>query len=157
MHDNELLFNFISSKQYNSIEKFKNALLINKVLLPQLLGFEQSKDGDTDRTANELRKKLNGIKDFSPERLHEAQPDFQIRLRNDGTEDFKAFLIYYVYLKKRVRNYLNHASEGDELPAEFIPVFQSYGIITDQLTPDNIKENIHSALMHLNQCIPNEK
>ena len=152
-----LLREHILQNKYNSIEKFKNALLINKVLLSQLLGFEQSKDGDTDRTANELRKKLNGIKDFSTERLHEAQPDFQIRLRNDGTEDFKAFLIYYVYLKKRVRNYLNHASEGDELPAEFIPVFQSYGIITDQLTPDNIKENIHSALMHLNQCIPNEK
>lgn len=151
-----LLRENILQNKFNSIEKFKNALLINKWLLSQLLGFEQSKDSDADRAANELRKKLNGIKEFSPERLHEAQPDFQVCLRNDDTEGFKAFLSYYVYLKKRVRNYLNHASEGDALPAELIPAFQKYGIAAEDLTPDNIKENIDAALMYLERCIPNQ-
>lgn len=152
-----MLREYVLQNDYRNYDKLRNALLTNQAFQLKLLGIEKNTDEDADREMKELRRKLKGIKAFSPEQLHETQPDFQVYLKENSTDHFRTFLMFYLYLKKRVRNYLNHASESNGLSIEFIPTFQEYGIITNDLTPDNIKENIDAALRHLNLCIPNQQ
>lgn len=148
------LLDYVLSSTCDTFEEVKKLLIEDETQLKKLLGFPGEKIPETVRRAFELKRKISGIEHFTPEKLHAKQPRFQICLRSRSNENFKTFLMYYLYLKKRVRNYLNHASEWEGLPDEFISVFRSYGIDTNDLTPDNIKSNLNAALRHLELCIP---
>ena len=146
------LLECVQSSTGSTFDKVKNQILNSGVMLRKLLGIQREIPSDTEKLAAEIQRKIAGIESFSLERLHTALPDYRVNLREGSTADFKAFLMYYVYLKKYVRNNLNHASETETQAPEFLPVFRTYGINTDQLTPDNIKQNIEDALRCLSKC-----
>ena len=149
----QMLRDYIIQNNFRTYGFFKSHLKNDKAFQQKLLGFEEAVYDETDRETSELKRKIIGIKVVSSKRLHTAKSDYQLILNNESTEEFRAFLMYYLYLKKRVRNSLSHASEGGELSEEFVPAFQAYGIITDDLTIDNIKKNIEAALKYLNACV----
>ena len=149
--EKDLLYYFQSSTNDSLAELIKQ-LIGDEAQLKKMLGIPREKIPEEVRQFFELKRKVSGIEHFTPEGLHAKHPQFQVCLREGGTEAFKAFLMYYVYLKKYVRNNLNHASETETQAPEFLPVFRTYGINTDQLTPDNIKQNIEDALRCLSKC-----
>lgn len=99
---------------------------------------------------NEIDKKLCGIKNFSMQGLR----GIKLNIYRDKIDQFRCFLAHYVYIKKCVRHYLNHAQEySDQLTEEQICEFQSYSVHTGALTIKNIAENLREAMRYLDSCI----
>ena len=146
------LAEFIRSRSITSTDKAAACMagmpgFLRELLCPALADAEQE-----DRNAAEIARKLYGIEVFSPARLAAYDPDLSVSLPPDKTDAFRHFLAYYVYIKKFVRNLLNHAAEESPLSPETAARFQRYGVCTDALTSANITENLSAALGWLRQC-----
>jgi len=110
----------------------------------------------TQMNMGEVIKKLDGIKHFSLQTVRRNLPDFSLKLTVEQEAAFKGFLYYYVYIKRAIRNILNHASENEKpLTNPQRAEFRMYGVNIDDLTPSNISQNLTDALNLLKQCIPN--
>ena len=102
---------------------------------------------------DELTLKIENIRRFTVRGLRSALPDFRLNLRDGSEQDFQAFLCFYVYIKKKIRNHLNHAIEDDhELTVKQKRACRAFGIDTNDLTPENITNNLLQALNLLENC-----
>ena len=103
---------------------------------------------------NDIDKKLNGIKNFSMKYVRKSLPGIKLNIKRDKIDYFRRFLAYYVYIKRCIRNYLNHAVEfNDTLNQRQIAEFESYSVHTGAITIQSISENIIDALKCLDECI----
>lgn len=102
----------------------------------------------------ELSFKLASIENFTTSKMHCALPDFRLNIHRNSEESFRAFLAYYVYIKKKIRNRLNHAAEEEnELNNNQTRMLIRFGIDIGELTPENISENVLAALKQLEACL----
>ncbi|MBR1555020.1 MAG: hypothetical protein IJ644_06460 [Oscillospiraceae bacterium] len=160
----KLLIENINKADPNTYDKFVNTLKGKQRLLMEFAkqseevkpAESESSDIQEETTPemNEIDKKLCGIRNFSMKALRNYLRGIKLHIHRDKIEQFRRFLAYYVYIKKCVRNYLNHAQEySDKLTPEQISEFQSYSVHTGALTIKNITENLTEALSCLDNCI----
>ena len=98
--------------------------------------------------------KVECIKNFTAFNMHCALPDFRLNIPRSSEGSFRAFLVYYVYIKNNIRNRLNHAvEEENELSQNQKHALKQFGIDTSELTPDNITANVLAALRQLEVCL----
>lgn len=164
-HSNEAekkLMNIIRSTNPETYAGFLNSILLSKqTVLEQffLSGEEyEEKDAEISDESSEqsdvISKKLANLRNFSFTAIRRRLKGIKLYIYRDKAEEFRKFLAFYVYIKKAVRNYLNHAKDGEvDLTPEQIKEFQSYSIHTGPLTIENIKANITEALKCLDDCI----
>ncbi len=161
----KLLINSINTFDPTNYSKFLNTLKVKPNIL---IAFSKEseyqvqqeenklteKHDDTATEANEIDKKLCGIRNFTMKNLRSNLPGIKLNICRDKLDQFRSFLAHYVYIKKCVRNYLNHAMEySDQLTAEQISEFKSYSVHTGALTIKNITENLTEAMRCLDSCI----
>lgn len=115
---------------------------------------ESCRNAPSKKKEGELTIKLDGIRAFTIRGLHDAYPDFRLHINPNSEASFRAFLAFYVYIKKRIRNHLNHAKDEDyALNWRLEKTFKDYGIDTGDLTPKNITDNLLKALDLLGKCM----
>lgn len=103
---------------------------------------------------SEFSFKLACIENFRTNKMQCALPDFKLNIRRGSEESFRAFLAYYVYIKKKIRNRLNHAvEEENDLKERQASTLIRFGIDIGELTPENITANILAALGQLEACL----
>ena len=161
----QLLLDCINSFDPSNYSKFINTLKTNPNTLAAFVVNTDSTDRPAEHQSpethsensteiNEMDKKLYGIKNFSMQAIRSSLRGIKLNIHRDKIWEFQRFLAYYVYIKKCIRNYLNHAREyNDMLTAEQISEFQKYSVHTGALTVKNITDNITEAMQCLNNCI----
>ena len=126
--------NFILKNGYTSMEKVKNGILSNDQKMREWLNLSEPED--------EIQRKKQGASSFDIENVRKVYPDFQIRMSEDQTENFRIFLKNYVHIKKDVRNSVNHASADTKV---------------QKLTPENITKDLRYGLDALKKCMDRKR
>ena len=143
-----VLLSYIKGHGFNKFSAVLSSIRVDSVLMMKLLRKEAAPKRD------EISRKIEGIRNFRLQQLNIVLPDFELNISEDAEEDFRFFLMYYVYIKKKIRNHLNHASDDEHtLTAEQNAAFSACGIDTGDLTPKNITNNLLNAMKLFSRCI----
>lgn len=149
------LIDYVKEREFTGIQKMVNSISNNEKLIRELLDIPPIEQDtiDTSNASKEIRKKIDGIESFSIQKMNEQHSWLKIECDASCTEQMRDFLRSYVYIKKGVRNLMNHASEEDVMNDAQLQYFQNHGIDTADLTPQNIKKNIEFGLNQLEKCM----